>query len=868
MRGVNYAISHRFNGDAFEGVPHAFNANDEEVRMLPEPSVMPLGRGRSISADTAVSHRVDLPAGAALTSVTSGGSSSMTGQRLGHYRILAKIGAGGIGEVYRAHDEHLDRDVALKILLTGTLADEAARRRLRKEALALSRLSHSNIATVFDFDTQDGVDFLVMELVPGEALNQRLKAGALKERLVLSLGTQLAEGLAAAHANGIVHCDLKPSNVLITPEEHLKILDFGLAKLLVPPADPNATQSATESWAAAGTLPYMSPEQLQGEPPDYRTDIYGAGAILYEMATAERPFPETSWPRLVDTILHRVPRPPSILNARVSAALDGIILKALDKAPERRYQSAKELLVDLQRLATPFPAVSPNVTASSVWRIAARQAIYAAGALLVLAGILLGMNIRGWHARVSSRAAAASIRSLAVLPLQNLSGDPEQEYFAEGMTEALITDLSKISALRVISRTSVMQYKSGNKALPQIAKELNVEGVIAGSVQRSGDRVRISAQLIYAPMDTQLWAESYDRELRDVLSLEDDVARAVADEIKVKVTPQEQVLLASARKVDPEAHELYLKGRYYWNKRTPDALEKGLEFFKQAKAKDPGYAAPYAGIADSYILLKDLGVLEQSVAVSEAMAAAKKALELDGQLAEAHASLGMAYRCDHLNWRGAENELKRAIELDPNYASAYQWYASTLATMGRSEDLLRNARRAHELDPLSPIINAYLGRAYYLSRQYDEAIQQCQKTLEMAPEFPVAHLFLGMAYAQKGRHMEAVAETQKAVDLSGKTPVMLAMLGYAYTAAGERDKASKVLKGLLEPGKRKFVSSADIAIIYAGLGKKTEAFKWLERANAEGSVCTISIKLDPKLDGLRADPRFAALLHDSGLPPD
>jgi TolB-like protein/Flp pilus assembly protein TadD len=613
----------------------------------------------------------------------------------------------------------------------------------------------------------------------------------------------------------------------------------------------------------------MSPEQLQGEPPDCRTDIYGAGAILYEMATAERPFPETNWPRLVDTILHRAPRPPSTLNARISTALEGIILKALDKAPERRYQSAKELLVDLQRLAMPSTLTSVTGAAvSSARRIAVRRAIYTAGALLMLAGILLGLNISGWHTRLSSRAAAASIRSLAVLPLENLSGDPEQEYFAEGMTEALITDLSKISALRVISRTSVMQYKSGNKLLSQIAKELNVEGIVEGSVQRSGDRVRINAQLIYAPTDTHLWGESYDRELRDVLPLQDDVARAIADEIKIKVTPQEQVLLANARQVDPEAHELYLKGRYYWNKRTPDALEKGLEYFKQATAKDPGFASAYAGMADSYFLLSNLGVLEQRVAVPEAMAAAKKALELDDQLADAHASLGIAYRCDHLNWRAAEKELKRAIELDPNYASAYQWYASTLATVGRSEDLLRNARRAQELDPLSRIINASLGHAYYLCRRYDDAIQQCRKTLELDPEFPVAHLFLGMAQTQKGQHREAIAEIQKAVDLSDRTPVVLAMLGYAHAAAGERDAARKILKGLLEPDQKKFVSSADIAIIYAGLGQKDEAFKLLEKAYVEESLWTISIKLDPKLDALRADDRFGRFVQHVGLPPD
>jgi eukaryotic-like serine/threonine-protein kinase len=793
----------------------------------------------------------------------------MIGKTLGHYLIVEKLGAGGMGEVYRAHDKHLDRDIALKILPAGKLTDDAARRRFRKEAQALSRLNHPNIATVFDFDTEAGVDFLAMELVPGEVLNAMLKAEPLREKDVLSLGTQLTEGLAAAHAQGIVHRDLKPDNLLITPEGRVKILDFGLAKLLGPPADPNMTRSLTETPAAAGTLPYMSPEQLQGESPDTRSDIYAVGVVLYEMATGRRPFERTLSTALVNDIIHKPPTPPRHYNPRLSAKLEDIILKCLEKEPDNRYQSAKELTVDLRRVATPSAmTLATSTAAPSAWQRVARRAVYVATGVLVIVGIVLALNVGGLRVRLSSRATPARIRSLAVLPLQNLSGDPDQEYLADGMTEVLIADLSRISALRVISRTSVMLYKNEKKPLPQIGRELNVEGVIEGSVQRSGDRVRIVAQLIYAPTDTHLWAESYDRDLRDVLPLEDDVAHAIADEIRIKLTPQEQVRLAWAHPVDPEVQELYLKGRYYWNERTPEALEKGLEYFKQAIAKDPGYALAYAGLADSYILLGNLGTLELDVAVPAAKAAAKKALELDDRLAEAHASLGIVSLYDHLNWRESEMELKRAIELNPNYASAYQWYASTLAVIGRPVDVVRNAKHAQELDPLSPIINSYLGRAYYLSRDYDAAVRQCQMTLEMDPDFAVAHLFLGEAFTQKGRHKEAIAEVRSAVGLSKQSPAMVAVLAYTYAAASERDDALSVLRRLLEPAKRRFVSSADIAAIYAGLGEKDQAFKWLERAYDEGSLWSISLKLDPSLDGLRSDPRFADLLRRAGLATD
>jgi tetratricopeptide (TPR) repeat protein len=436
------------------------------------------------------------------------------------------------------------------------------------------------------------------------------------------------------------------------------------------------------------------------------------------------------------------------------------------------------------------------------------------------------------------------------------------------MTDELITHLAKISSLRVTSRTSVMRYKGVSKPVSQIARELNVDAIVEGSVLRDGDRVRIAAQLIDPATDRHMWAETYEQDIGDILALQSSVARAIAQEIDVKLTPQEKTRLAESPHVNSEAYELYLQGRYFWNQRTPDGLRKGLEYFQRAIAEDPGFALAYSGLADSYVSLCDLEVLEANVAGPEAKAAAEKALELDDKLAEAHASLGIASLYDHLNWRESEKELKLAIALNPNYASAYQWYAGTLEVIGRPEDLVNNARRAQELDPLSPIINAYLGRAYYLARRYDDAIQQCQRTLQVDPGFPVAHLYLGMVYSQKGRHKEAIAEMRKAGSLSQEAPLMVAVLGFAYAAAGKKGEASRILRELLEPPKRKFVSSADIAIIYAGMGEIERAFQWLEKAQEEGSLWSISLKLDPKLDSLRADPRFADLLRRAGLPPD
>ena len=789
----------------------------------------------------------------------------MIAETLTHYRIVEKIGEGGMGVVYRARDERLDRDVAIKVLPTGTLADDTARKRFRKEALALAKLSHPNIGVIYDFDTQEGVDFLVMEYIAGATLAERLTAGALPEKEVLAVGAQIVAALEEAHEHDVVHRDLKPGNILVTPKGQAKVLDFGLAKLLRPESEISTTDNLSSTAALAGTLPYMSPERLRGEPADARSDIYGAGAVLYEMATGQRAFREELATRLADVILHQPTVSPRALNARVSPDLERIILKCLDKEPENRYQSAKELSVDLRRLVSPS-AVLPVTTPRKFAQHYSRYAIIAASLVVVLlAGVLVGLNVGGARDRLLGRTAPPRIASLAVLPLANLSGDATQEYFSDGMTEALITDLSRISALRVISRTSVMQYKGTKKPMPQIAKELNVDGVVEGSVQLSGDKVRITAQLIEGPTDRHLWVESYERDLHDILALQSDVAKTIAREIRVKLTPQEQARLGETRPVITEAYQLYLKGRYHWNRRTEESARKGLGYFEQAIQKDPAYAPAYAGLADSFIALLDHENLPPKEALSKAKEAARKALDLD-ETAEAHTSLAHASIHDW-DWVAADRESQRAVQLNPRDASARLYRAVYLGATGRLEDAIAEDRQALEIDPLSLIINSHLGDLLSRAGRLDQGIAQLRRTLELDPNFFRAHLWLGEAYQQKGLHGEAIAELKRAVTLGGGGPEALAALAHAYAVGGERREALKLLGELKEQSRRRFVPATDFAFVCIGLGQKEQAFVWLEQAYQERSGWLAFAKIDPRFDGLRSDPRFQDLLRRIGLPP-
>jgi eukaryotic-like serine/threonine-protein kinase len=791
------------------------------------------------------------------------GQDRLLGQTLGHYRIVQKIGAGGMGEVYCARDEHLARDVAIKVLPPGTLIDESARKHFRKEALILSQLNHPNVATIHDFDTQQGVDFLVMEYIPGITLSEKLGGGPLPEKETLHLGVQLAEGLAAAHEHGVVHRDLKPGNLRLTADGRLKILDFGLAKLRHPVAESAVTESFTESRATAGTLPYMAPEQVLGGEIDERTDIHGAGSVLYEMATGRRPFADVESAQLIGAILHRAPRSPTALNPRLSPELERIIGKCLEMEPGNRYQSANELAIDLRRLQTGVqgglqPGVKPGQWSSAEW------VGLGAGILATVIVLLIALNMGGLRELALGRAAAPHIESLAVLPIANLSGDPQQEYFADGMTEELITNLGKIGALRVISRTSVMQYKQTVKTVPTIAQELKVDAVVEGSVSRSGNRVRITAQLIQAKAERQLWVESYERDVSDILALQSEVAREIAKEIQIKVTPQEQARLAGAPAVNPEAYRLYLQGRYQSFKRTVPAFEKSILLFQQALEKDPNNALAYAGLAESYGLLPFYGGASPKEAFPKAKAAALKALEHDSSIAEAHAALGFVLFYGDWDWAAAEREFTHAIELNPSYVMAHHWYAEYLSAMGRHDQAIAEIKLAQELDPLSPLLLAIAGEVCTYARRYDEAIEQSRKALELDSNFALAHENLALGYLGKRMYEDFAAEYEKAERAYGNPGGL--RLARADALSGKRGEALKILGRVKEQSSQPGFDFSGVASVYLALGEQQKALDWLEKAYEERDPYAPFWNVNPRLDPLRSEPRFQDILRRMNFP--
>jgi serine/threonine-protein kinase len=799
----------------------------------------------------------------------------MIGTTLGHFRIVEKLGAGGMGEVYRARDEQLQRDVALKVLSAKALPDQTARARLLQEARAASALNHPHICTIHEVGEAGGQAYIVMERVEGRPLKELIPAGGLPVEAVLRYGAQIADALDHAHERGIIHRDLKTLNVVVTPAGQVKVLDFGLAKRLSGSELDEATRSQkslTAAGAIVGTLTYMAPEVLRGEPADARSDIWALGVVLYEMAAGQMPFRGQTGFELSSAILRE---PPAPLAAGVPSGLRAIIQRCLAKEPGQRYQRTGEIRAVLEAIEPASSSAAAPATQSAAappWQVPGRTKrgrIWLGGAagLVGLLGLAFALNIGGLRGRLLGPAPHAQIQSLAVIPLTNFSGDPEQEYFADGMTEELITDLAKIGALKVISRTSVMQYKGTKKTVPEIARELNVDGIVEGSVQRSGDRVRITAQLIEARTDRHIWAESYERDLRDVLGLQGEVASAIAREIRVTLTPQEQTRLASARPVNPEAHEAYLKGLYHWNKLTEEEVKKSIEYFQRAIQLAPDYAPAFAALAFSYNLLASSGQAAPQENYLQAKNLAQKALELDENLADAHAALGFVLCYSDWEWRAAEAEFKRAIVLNPNSDTAHAVYALYLGDMGRSEEAIAEMKKSLESNPLSVLENANLAWLYWLAGQPEKAVEQYHVSMEMDANSPDAHEGLGWIYAVQGKHEEALAEWRKAIRLSENAPGSIAGLAGAYAAAGKKSDAHKLLSELEQMSKRRYVSPYQVAGIYASLGEREQTFRLLGKALKERDPLLIDLKVDPNFASLRSDPRFAELLRRVGLPP-
>ncbi len=787
-------------------------------------------------------------------------SGAMTGRTFGHYRLMEEIGAGGMGVVFRAHDEELGRDVALKLLPAKSFADPAARARLLREARTASQLNHPHICTIHEVGEAEGQAYIAMELIEGQALGARLSKGALPTKDILDYGEQVADALSHAHARGIIHRDLKSANVIITPEGRAKVLDFGLAKRLsgeeVDEVTTLTQAPLTTPGTMTGTLAYMAPEQLRGRPADARTDIWALGVMLYEMASGRRPFHGKTGFELSSAILNETPQLPPTVPVEVRAVIE----RCLAKEPGRRYQQASGVSAALSAIR------SGKSVPWQTWRYALRRRpwLFGAAALVVLVAVLAVLNVGGLRARLLGRiGASARVHSLAVLPLENLSGNPEQDYFADGTTEELITNLAKVSGLKVISRTSVMQYKGTKKPLPQIAKELNVDAVIEGSVLREGDRVRVTAQLIQASTDQHLWAESYERDLRSVLALQSEIASDIAAKVHAALTPAERARLASARPVNPEAYEDYLKGRFYLNKMTPEGYEKGLAYLNQAVEKDPTNPLPYAALALGYSLI---GHERHPDAFAQARAAARRAEELGGEpLAEMYLAFGMIKLCSDWDYAGAEKDLRRALELNPSIGEAHRWYSWYLFLIGHWDEALVWMKRAQETEPLTPLFYADRGYQYWWAGQNDKAIEEARKSLELDPNFNEGLHVLGAAYAEKRMFAEAIAAHQK---LAGVDPDWRWSLTRTYAQAGRKDEARKTLAKFLgeKPKPTGGWAGWFLAETYAALGEKDEAFRWLEAAYRERHSFMPWIQYNPAYVPLRSDPRFQDLVRRMNVP--
>jgi len=790
------------------------------------------------------------------------------GTRLGAYHIVSPLGAGGMGEVYRATDTRLGRDVAVKVVSGRLMDDPNALARLEREARTVAALSHPNIVALYDFGRENGIVFAVMELLEGESLERHLASEHTSWRRALEIAVSVADGLGSAHGKGLVHRDLKPANIFITRDGLIKLLDFGLAK-----EDPFRSTSQTgsgigaaetEPGAILGTVGYMSPEQVRGERADHRTDLFSLGCVLYEMLTRRRPFRGETPAETLAAILRDQPSALAAGDRQIPPRVETVVRRCLEKNPDHRFQSARDLAFALREVLNDSqPAPSRTATIGARVR---------RGPLLVTASLLIVLTAVVWfdaHARsLLLKNGGDRIRSLAVLPLTNLSADSEQEYFADAMTEELTTRLAKLGNWRVTSRASVMTYRGTPKKIPQIARELGVDAILEGSVIRDGSRVKITAQLIDGRTDRHLWADTYERELESVLAIQDDVARAVAREVDVKLIPEANTGLAAAtRSVLPAAYDAYVRGRHAWDKRGESDLHEGIRFFQESIDADPTYAPAYAGMADCYAQLGYGSYVSPEDAFPRARAAARKALELDPTLADAHASLGYALMYYDWNFSGAEAEYKRAIELNPNNAIAHQWYAYLLTAMERPLSVAeREIATAKNLDPLSVPIN--IDRAYIL-HYYDrneEALRSVNLALDMNPEYAPAYFWLGRIYTSQGRYADAGTALRKIGPLRTWTPAM-AVQGYLYARSGRPQEARNVLAefdDLVRQGR--YASSYAIAVIYAGLGDRERVFSYLDAAVRERSHWLVWLKRDRRWDDVRSDERFQNLVRTIGLP--
>jgi serine/threonine-protein kinase len=804
--------------------------------------------------------------------------------KIGPYQVVKLLGAGGMGKVYLAHDERLNRPVAVKLLSFYDAAEDERIRRFRKEALAASALNHPNILTIYEIGDFEGQNFIATEFIDGITLRGRLAQGELPVSTALEVATQVAGALAAAHEAGIVHRDIKPENVMLRADGLVKVLDFGIAKYTETHREQDQDQVETKPGSVVGTAPYMSPEQARGLRVDARTDIWSLGAMLYEMVSGRLAFHGESVAETISLILGKQPAPLARYANDVPAELERIVTKALTKDRDERYQTARDMLIDLrnlkrkrevdaeiERTLTPElqsqgstssgPSASVNLarSTSSAEYVVSEIRQHKLGSLLTL--VLIITAVVGVGTYLHSRNPTVAIDSIAVLPFQNKSTEADTDYLSDGLAESLLYRLSQLPDLKVSPTSSVLRYKGKEIDPVKAGQELGVNAVLSGRIVQRGDSLTISAELVDVRYNKLLWGEHYERKMSDLLATQREIAREIVETLKLKVSGEKKGL--STRYTESnEAYQLYLKGRFYWNKRTGDALKKATDYFNQAIQIDPGFALAYSGLADCYLVPGNALPLVEKMA--KAKAAASRALELDETLAEAHTSLARVLSTYDWDWAGAEKEYKRAIELDPRYAVAHQWYSGYLMVMGRDSEMIAERKRALELDPVSLTGNFALGISLYFTRNYDQAIEQFQKTLELDPNFPPVRIFLPAAYEQKGMVDQAIAAFQKGLPSkeSSEWPLIMGGLGHAYGVSGKKAEAGAVLNELKDSPEQAYSK----ALVYAGLGEKDQAFAWLEEACKQHSFQIQFLKLEPRWDSLRADSRFADIVRRIGLP--